>query len=72
MIKKSWAKKGELDLISIKKFAIGIVSVLAGFYLLNIESVNALLWQYINDPILLALIPWLLLYVSEELRKDYS
>lgn len=72
MIKTKWAGKGELDLVSLKKLVIWLVTTLASFYALNTELVNNYLWQYISDPQLLSLVVAGLLYISEEIRKDYS
>ena len=72
MIKKEWAGKGEIDLISVKKIIIWLLATLSSFYLLNIDIINNYLSQYITDPQLLSIVVAGLLYVSEEFRKNYS
>ena len=72
MIKKSWAKKGQIDWISIKKLAIWIAVFIAWFYLLNQWAVNTLIGEYIKNPAILAVVIPFILYVMEQLNHDYS
>jgi len=71
IIKKEWAGKWEIDLISIKKIVVWVLIAVALFYTANVEIVDEVIGEYI-DPKLISLIAMFVLFVREQLKHDYS